>query len=84
MLSYLTTAFFKTLRFVKNTLRKTWIRVVHSMGCQRILNSWKYRRVDFREYGDNEIRELIRLLGQANIYLVEKTLMPSLKEMYRI
>ena len=41
----------------------TWIRVIHSMGCQRILNSWEYQRVDFRDYGDNEMTELIRLLG---------------------
>ena len=55
MLSYLTTAFFEnlieTLGFV---LFIAWVVK---------LNSWKYRRVYFGEYGDNEITELIRLLG---------------------
>ena len=49
------------------------------MGCQRILNSWKYRRVDLRENRDNEITELMRLLGSVNIYLVKKTLIPRLE-----
>ena len=75
MLSYFTTPFFggenlnETLGFV----------LFICMGCQRILNSWKYRRVDLREIRDNEITELMRLLGSANIYFVKKTRIPRLE-----
>ena len=58
MLSYLTTAFFENL---SETFGFVLFIVWVVEGSWR--NSWKYRSVNFREYGDNGITNPMRLIG---------------------